>query len=354
MCLVSAVWPMLLCRCVPYEARSSLKINRLQSSQSCRQPSYNNEQSQPLAASTSYPCLSHSTDPHFNIVSSAAHSLTTGVKTQPKCTTVSTQTAETAFALCVRCSSTQNVLVLAAGRLTELCCSLQLPSVMVETDWKSEAEMGALEPGRWGKMMASDLATIKSHSLGQGKELEALKDQLAQQESLLQSEISQLSSQCELLQGSITESKLNYARKLAECHESASAQLSEIEAARKMAQEHSDKLEAQLTCTQKEKAELRASLADVGELLIADEGGIVATCLLLVGRQQCSLQAELLEVRDRETALRSSQIALQGQLGELQAELSQCRTELETDRLQLRKTSVLNLTLERKNKVFVT
>lgn len=72
---------------------------------------------------------------------------------------------------------------------------------------------------------------------------------------------------------------------------------------------------------------------------------------LCAERKKCGLQIELSEVQNREMALRQTQEALQGQLDQLQAELSQCREELETSRLQLSKTSVLNHTLERKNKV---
>lgn len=77
---------------------------------------------------------------------------------------------------------------------------------------------------------------------------------------------------------------------------------------------------------------------------------IVSLC---AERKKCGLKIELLEVQDREIALSQSQAALQGQLDQLQAELSQCREELEANRLQLSKTSVLNHTLKRKNKVII-
>lgn len=74
---------------------------------------------------------------------------------------------------------------------------------------------------------------------------------------------------------------------------------------------------------------------------------------LCTERKKCGLKIELSEVQDREIALSQSQAALQGQLDQLQAELSRCREELEANRLQLSKTSVLNHTLERKNKVIL-
>ena len=260
-----------LCRCVPYEARSSLSISRLHSSQSIRQPlcKDTHDHSQALTASRSSPLISLSTDDTpYSTLSTAAHSLSAHPKTRTTRTTVSTQTAETAFALCVRCSSTHNVLATAAGRLEELCLSLHLPSLLAETDWRYQAELGVLEPGRWEEIMASDLDAIRTQSHTQEKEWEQLKEELAQQKSLepqLYFKVSQLSLQCELLQQIISESKKSHTGELVSCHEAAAAQLREVEAARKMTQEHCHKLEEQLTCSQREKDDLRVSLAKIGE-----------------------------------------------------------------------------------------
>lgn len=183
-------------------------------------------------------------------------------------TAVATQTAETAFALCVRCLSSQAVLASAAGTLEDLCSSLQLSSLMAETDWKREAETGILDPKKWGTSMAADLTRLKSYSLAQQRELESSKDEVARQKYLyehLQSRTTQLSLQCELLQGTVAECKRNHERELALCQESAAAQRSEMKVAQEMMKEHSNRLEDELSSVQKEKAELRTSLADIGE-----------------------------------------------------------------------------------------
>lgn len=267
---------------------------------------------------------------------------------------MSTQTAETAFALCVRCASSQTALASAAETLKELCFCLQLPSLMAETDWNSEAETGILEPKKWGTSMTADLARIKTYSLAQQRELETLKDEVAQQKSLyeyLQSKTAQLSVQCEILERTVAESKRDHMKELAICHESASARLSEMKAAQEMIQECSNRLEEELSSVQQEKAKLRASLDDMGESEVA-----VKTYLILfpcAERKNFSLHAELSEVQDHNTALSQSQTAVQDQLDQLHTELNQCREELEANRLQLNKMSLLNHTIERKNKVSV-
>ena len=70
-----------------------------------------------------------------------------------------------------------------------------------------------------------------------------------------------------------------------------------------------------------------------------------------VERQQYSLKSELLEVRDRETALRGLHSALQDRVEQLREELTRCRDELERGRLELSQTTLMNQTLQRKHKV---
>ena len=70
-----------------------------------------------------------------------------------------------------------------------------------------------------------------------------------------------------------------------------------------------------------------------------------------IERLQRRLQAELLQVRDREKVLQGSQAALEYQLKQLQTELSESRHDLEAGRLELSKTVALNNTFQRKHKV---
>lgn len=153
---------------------------------------------------------------------------------------------------------------------------------MAETDWKREAETGILEPKKWGTSMAADLTRIKSYLLAQQRELESCKDEVAQQKSLyehLQSKTTQLSLQCELLEGTVTECKRDHERELVLFKESAAALRSEMKAAQEMIQERSNRLEEELSSVQQEKAELRASLAGIGESYVGDADIFSLFCL---------------------------------------------------------------------------
>ena len=241
-------------------------MNRLQSSQSMHLPASHDDMREQLQSSQSTPLISSRSTPLKDNLSTV-HSLTTGVETQPKCTTVSTQTTETAFALCVKCSSTQSTLVSAAGRLAELCRSLHLPSLMARTDWEREAEIGGLEPGRWGEAMATDLAAIDSRSRALGEMVDNLGEELTRQKELeraLKSKISRLMSESESLQRTIDEGEKRRVRELASCSESSSVRLREVEATQRVLQEHCGQLEEQLSTARGEKVELRALLAEIG------------------------------------------------------------------------------------------
>lgn len=116
--------------------------------------------------------------------------------------------------------------------------------------------------------MAADLTRIKSYFLAQQRELKSFKDEVIQQKSLydhLQSKTTQLSLQCELLEETVAECKRNHERELALFKESAAARRSEMKAAQETIQEHSNRLEEELSSVHQEKAELMASLADIGE-----------------------------------------------------------------------------------------
>ena len=240
-------------RAVPYEARSSLKINRLHSSQSERQ-SLSDKKLNPLPTSTSSPLVADRIPTPSSV---------------PSCTSVCTQTTDTAFALCVRCSSTHTTLMSAAAMIQGVCCSLHLPSLSSDTDWKREAELGVLNHRQWAEAMDTDLKRIEAHSLEQEEELVRLRDQLTQQKSheeILRSDLSQLSLKHHQLEVAMSDNKKTHTAELAMYREAATAQLGEMERARKSVQEQRDQLAAKLSCVQKQKDELMTSSADIGEI----------------------------------------------------------------------------------------
>lgn len=246
-------------RAVPYEARNSLRINRIQSSQSDRHLLHNTSQQSHLL-----PQIKH-------IISTQClpdQQLTNNDQTLLNYSTVSTQTTETSFALCVRCSSTLSAMTSAANRLNELCSSLQLSSVMADTDWKTEAELGTLEPERWVHEMDVDLDNIRAWSVEQLKELRSLKEMLVEkqsQEDKLKSTTSHLSTQLKRMEENIAENKKIHTQELILCRDDGAARFREMEVAQEKLQVYSEKLEEQLTQAQKEKDRLTVSSADIGK-----------------------------------------------------------------------------------------
>ena len=139
---------------------------------------------------------------------------------------------------------------------------------MTDTDWKREAELGTLEPGKWAQVMSADLDSIRAHSLAQLKELAGLREQLTEtqsRENNLKCEVALLSEQLEGLEGRIAERQRAHARELSVCRESGSAQLREMEAEQQRLLEYGQRLEDQLIESQREKDKLLTSSADIGE-----------------------------------------------------------------------------------------
>ena len=182
-------------------------------------------------------------------------------QTIPNCTTVSTQTAETAFAMCVRCSSTLKTLTSTAGKLQELCHCVHVPSQLSDTDWAREAETGSLDPGKWAEGVESDLETIRTNFQTKDKELA---DQKSREEEL-ESKLSQMLLEVNELRERAAERERNHVKELASCREAGSAQLREAERAWRSVQEHRDRLENQLAFVKLERDKLLASSADIGQ-----------------------------------------------------------------------------------------
>ena len=245
------------CSVVPYEARSTLKLSRIHSSQSDRQSVSTDEpKAIPLTSAVQSPQPATNRD-----------------QTEPKCATVSTQTAETTFAMCVRCSSTLRSLTLAAGRLQDLCVSLHLPSRLSKTDWEREAESGTLDPGKWGEEVETDIEAIERVSRAKEEELASLRESLAEQSSqgkMLNSQLSHLSLQLNSLQERSAESERSHVRQLSSCREAGSAQLREMEAAWIGVQGQRNRLEEQLARVQNERDKLKISSTEIGQSISED------------------------------------------------------------------------------------
>ena len=117
--------------------------------------------------------------------------------------TVSTQTTDTAFALCARCSQTQETLISVASSVSVLCHEEGLASGLAKVDWEALAKIGGMELGKWNGNLNTDLCSIGEHCCRLKQtvvELELERDAHKQTVGQLESEIQQLSNQMDTLQ----------------------------------------------------------------------------------------------------------------------------------------------------------
>ena len=116
---------------------------------------------------------------------------------------MSTQTTDTAFALCARCSQTQKTLIRVASSVSVLCHEEGLASGLAKVDWEALAKIGGMELGKWNGNLNTDLCSIGEHCCRLKQmvvELELEQDAYKQTVGQLESEIQQLSNQMDTLQ----------------------------------------------------------------------------------------------------------------------------------------------------------
>ena len=116
---------------------------------------------------------------------------------------MSTQTTDTAFALCVRCSQTQETLVSVASSVSLLCHEEGVTSNLAKVDWEALAKVGGMELGKWNGNLKTDLCSIGEHCCRLKEtiaELELERDAHKKTVGQLESEIQQLSQQMDTLQ----------------------------------------------------------------------------------------------------------------------------------------------------------
>lgn len=263
-------WCFILCRCVPYEAKGTLKINTLITSQSVQLPALESQQS--VRASHSSPVISTS------IALPPAPRSCAATIPAPTYTSVSTQTTETMFALCMRCSATQSTLISTATKLVEFCHSLELASQTSEINWSSEVERGSLDPARWGREVQKDFENIKNHCKILTDEAECLKRKLNQRKEMeedLHLKLSQLIAEKKSLQQIVAESKERHMQELFICRESAAGKMKEIREVQTLIERKNSNLKEELNLVKQEKAKLRALLATISESLATTQHAII-------------------------------------------------------------------------------
>ena len=125
------------------------------------------------------------------------------ISTQQATVSTSTQTTDTAFALCVRCSNTQQTLIEVAGSIATLCHEQNEKSSMAEVDWLALAKVDGLELGKWRECLKTDLCSVSElcrrlKEKVRGLELECDTHKLMI--GKLENEMEQLSTQMDTLQ----------------------------------------------------------------------------------------------------------------------------------------------------------
>lgn len=116
---------------------------------------------------------------------------------------MSTQTTVTAFALCARCSQTQETLISVASSVSVLCHEEGLESSLAKVDWEALAKIGGMELGKWNGNLKTDLCSIGEHCCRLKEaiaELELERDAHKRTVGQLEREIQQLSNQMDTLQ----------------------------------------------------------------------------------------------------------------------------------------------------------
>ncbi len=116
-----------------------------------------------------------------------------------KIVSVSTQTTDTAFALCARCSATQTTLVSAASLVTELCHRHKLKSHFSSCDWNALAKVGGIELKKWLESFQIDMKSLEMDKYLL-EDVTSERDQLVENECLLKSEVEKLQTHIETLE----------------------------------------------------------------------------------------------------------------------------------------------------------
>ena len=183
---------------------------------------------------------------------------------------VSTQTIDTAFALCARCSETQDGLVRIASSFSILFSAHHQRSSFSETDWASLAKVGGLTVSKWENALKKDIDALDSFMFDLESECAGLKSDLAGQiETIhkLEMESQVLSLQIGSLETGMEAMQRKNVSLLAESKEVFKSKLRELEQVTNRQELRNGKMKEELKSAQKQEALLRAQLTDLGWLL---------------------------------------------------------------------------------------
>ena len=115
----------------------------------------------------------------------------------------STQTTDTAFALCAQCSNTQQMLIEVADLMATLCHEQEEKSSMAKVDWQALAKVDGLEVSKWRRCLKTDLRSVSELCRRLRERVGGLELECDTHKSVvgkLENEMEQLSTQMDALQ----------------------------------------------------------------------------------------------------------------------------------------------------------
>lgn len=255
---------------IPYEAEGTLRMNRLTMANTSRSlSSLRNEDPRDSSSRiginrsmlTSTPIKEG--PPNSTIQSGARESL----KCAPTGVSTWTQTTETAFALCARCSDTQDCLVSIAASISDLCSKHHLCSALASTDWRDLARVGGLELSTWEGAFRKDVNNIEGYCSqleGRAEKLALESDARREETARIEAESNSLRSQIHSLQSAMHEIQQKNECALTQSKETFASQLRIVEEANSREEMRNARLSEKLNGTQKQVTHFRALVAQLG------------------------------------------------------------------------------------------
>lgn len=249
--------------CVPYEALGTLRMNRLNTASRSRGLSS-------IAGDEEEGIIDGRGTKSSTLMSFGSGEGSEGSKMAPNCSggvSVSTQTTETAFALCARCSETQNCLVSIASSVSQLCTDCERGSSLAGTDWSALAGVGGLVVAEWKEALENDVVTLDGCNRELKEKCRQLDSELCEHRETiedLKAESRHLSSELAVLQASIGELERRGEASLTETREELTGKVRALDEAREKVEAGSRRVREELNSAHQREAKLRAMVADLG------------------------------------------------------------------------------------------
>ncbi len=252
---------------VPYEALGTLRMNRLNTASNSRGVSSSVREEEKESVGSEGRGTKSVSMISFGTTVASEGGKAAAVANGPR-VNASTQTTETAFALCARCSETQNSLVGIASSISKLCTEFERESFLADTDWSSLAKVGGVVAAEWERALRKDLETLSGCNHELTHRCRQLTSEISDQWEtirVLDSGSKLLSSELNTLKESIDEVERRSEASLAATRKGFFARVKVLEEARERGEAENRRTREQLNAAQRKEAQLRALVTDLGE-----------------------------------------------------------------------------------------